>query len=384
MVAAAAMAGVPLLNGFLSKEMFFAETVFAGAAPWRARSALPVVATLAGMFSVAYSLRFIHGVFFGPPSDATCRARRTSRRAGCACRSSCWCSPAWWSASSRRSRSARCSTSRRAPCSAAQLPAVQPRGLARLHRAARHEPGRAGRRRRALPRCCAAPRSAALARPPLLPPLDGRRIFERALVACSCALARGARARCSARSACSRSCAADRARGAGRGAWPVLRHGARRRATAPLLAGVDPAFALLWVDRRGVRDRRGVAGEVPPPRRADHARRRRARHLPHVRLVLRARSRAHAARGRDRDHRADPARPALAAQAHRRSIDAARTPRARAAARGARPRARGRSPAPAWRRSPTRCMTRPLPRSISPLLPRARAARGRRHATWST
>ena len=30
MVAAAAMAGVPLLNGFLSKEMFFAETIFAG------------------------------------------------------------------------------------------------------------------------------------------------------------------------------------------------------------------------------------------------------------------------------------------------------------------------------------------------------------------
>ena len=30
LVAAAAMAGVPLLNGFLSKEMFFAETMFAG------------------------------------------------------------------------------------------------------------------------------------------------------------------------------------------------------------------------------------------------------------------------------------------------------------------------------------------------------------------
>jgi multicomponent K+:H+ antiporter subunit A len=27
-VASAAMAGVPLLNGFLSKEMFFAETVY--------------------------------------------------------------------------------------------------------------------------------------------------------------------------------------------------------------------------------------------------------------------------------------------------------------------------------------------------------------------
>ena len=63
MVAAAAMAGVPLLNGFLSKEMFFAKTVYVsaeGTTPW-----LPVVATLAGVFAVAYSLRFIHDVFFG-------------------------------------------------------------------------------------------------------------------------------------------------------------------------------------------------------------------------------------------------------------------------------------------------------------------------------
>ncbi|MDD3353400.1 proton-conducting transporter membrane subunit, partial [Zoogloea sp.] len=66
MVAAAAMAGVPLLNGFLSKEMFFAETVFLERPDWQ-RIVLPVAATLAGMFSVAYSLRFIHQVFFGPP-----------------------------------------------------------------------------------------------------------------------------------------------------------------------------------------------------------------------------------------------------------------------------------------------------------------------------
>ncbi len=64
-VAAAAMAGVPLLNGFLSKEMFFAETLFNsnGSA---LRAGLPVIATIAGMFSVAYSLRLIHQVFFGP------------------------------------------------------------------------------------------------------------------------------------------------------------------------------------------------------------------------------------------------------------------------------------------------------------------------------
>lgn len=63
MVAAASMAGVPLFNGFLSKEMFFAETLFVINQPWG--WLLPTGATLAGIFAVAYSLRFIHTVFFG-------------------------------------------------------------------------------------------------------------------------------------------------------------------------------------------------------------------------------------------------------------------------------------------------------------------------------
>lgn len=67
-VAAGAMAGVPLLNGFLSKEMFFAESVLAGDASGL-RFTLPAVATLASVFSVAYSLRFIHQVFFGPAAS---------------------------------------------------------------------------------------------------------------------------------------------------------------------------------------------------------------------------------------------------------------------------------------------------------------------------
>ncbi|MCF3641136.1 monovalent cation/H+ antiporter subunit A [Rhizobium sp. TRM95111] len=66
MVASAAMAGVPLLNGFLSKEMFFAQAVETHADSILDRI-LPYVATLAAAFSVAYSLRFIHTVFFGPP-----------------------------------------------------------------------------------------------------------------------------------------------------------------------------------------------------------------------------------------------------------------------------------------------------------------------------
>ena len=67
MVASAAMAGVPLLNGFLSKEMFFTETVFLDTTPLVAFM-LPIAATVAGMFSVAYSLRFTVDVFFGPPA----------------------------------------------------------------------------------------------------------------------------------------------------------------------------------------------------------------------------------------------------------------------------------------------------------------------------
>lgn len=69
-VAGAAMAGVPLLNGFISKEMFFTEAVFVSAAPWFQR-VLPTAAVIAGMFSVAYSLRFTSRVFFGPDTCAS-------------------------------------------------------------------------------------------------------------------------------------------------------------------------------------------------------------------------------------------------------------------------------------------------------------------------
>ncbi len=65
MVAAAAMAGVPLLNGFLSKEMFLAEALEAHSNTVLDQL-LPYLATLASAFSVLYSLRFIHQAFFGP------------------------------------------------------------------------------------------------------------------------------------------------------------------------------------------------------------------------------------------------------------------------------------------------------------------------------
>ena len=66
-VGAAAMAGVPLLNGFISKEMFFTETIFISGNAIT-RIGLPAMAVIWGIFSVAYSLRFILQVFFGPPA----------------------------------------------------------------------------------------------------------------------------------------------------------------------------------------------------------------------------------------------------------------------------------------------------------------------------
>ncbi|HRK10483.1 monovalent cation/H+ antiporter subunit A [Thauera sp.] len=63
MVAAASMAGLPPLNGFLSKEMMLHE---AAATAWLGNGwVVPALATLAACFSVAYSLRYIVHVFFG-------------------------------------------------------------------------------------------------------------------------------------------------------------------------------------------------------------------------------------------------------------------------------------------------------------------------------
>jgi multicomponent K+:H+ antiporter subunit A len=69
MVAAAAMAGVPLLNGFLSKEMFFAEALDLHGLGLLGALA-PGAVLAGGAFGVAYSARFIHDVFFnGEPRD---------------------------------------------------------------------------------------------------------------------------------------------------------------------------------------------------------------------------------------------------------------------------------------------------------------------------
>lgn len=62
MITAASMAGVPLTNGFISKEMFFTELLANLSGGYVVLAA--ILATLAGLFAVAYSVRLVHGVFF--------------------------------------------------------------------------------------------------------------------------------------------------------------------------------------------------------------------------------------------------------------------------------------------------------------------------------
>ncbi|WP_424968807.1 monovalent cation/H+ antiporter subunit A [Dinoroseobacter sp. S375] len=66
-VAALSMAGIPLFNGFLSKEMMLEEAAHTGWAG--SHYAVPVLATLGALLSVAYSFRFIAHVFLGPVRD---------------------------------------------------------------------------------------------------------------------------------------------------------------------------------------------------------------------------------------------------------------------------------------------------------------------------
>ncbi|RUR28133.1 monovalent cation/H+ antiporter subunit A [Vreelandella nanhaiensis] len=69
-LAAAAMAGVPLFNGFLSKEMFFTETLATpvlGGLSWL----IPALAAVGGILSVAYSVRLVHAVFYKPAKEAS-------------------------------------------------------------------------------------------------------------------------------------------------------------------------------------------------------------------------------------------------------------------------------------------------------------------------
>ena len=70
-IASAAMAGLPPFNGFISKEMMLDEALRGGSQVWGSLGWLmPVLATLGGLFSMAYSVRLVHDVFFnGQPRD---------------------------------------------------------------------------------------------------------------------------------------------------------------------------------------------------------------------------------------------------------------------------------------------------------------------------
>ncbi|MGH1357788.1 MAG: monovalent cation/H+ antiporter subunit A [Burkholderiaceae bacterium] len=68
-IAAAAMAGLPPFNGFISKEMFFEAALHIEGNPVLAALA-PYMVVVGGVFSVAYSVRYIHDTFFnGKPRD---------------------------------------------------------------------------------------------------------------------------------------------------------------------------------------------------------------------------------------------------------------------------------------------------------------------------
>ena len=184
MVAAGAMAGVPLLNGFLSKEMFFAEALEVEGPVRALDRALPFIATLWGMFSVAYSVRFIHGVFFGPPPAGLPRVPHEPPR---------------WMRFPIELLVLAClvvgvlpaltigpflDVAVRAVLGAADA-AIQPGGLARLHHAVPDEPGRARRRRRALRDPVPQYLARGEERTPLLPAIDARAIFDRVLLVVS-------------------------------------------------------------------------------------------------------------------------------------------------------------------------------------------------------
>ncbi|WP_111412189.1 monovalent cation/H+ antiporter subunit A [Billgrantia lactosivorans] len=68
-IPAAAMAGLPLMSGYLSKKMLFGESLLVTTPSWAA-AVIPAWVTLAGLFSVAYSIRIFHNVYFnGRPID---------------------------------------------------------------------------------------------------------------------------------------------------------------------------------------------------------------------------------------------------------------------------------------------------------------------------
>ncbi|MCL7411870.1 MAG: DUF4040 domain-containing protein [Methanosarcinaceae archaeon] len=69
-IGALSMAGIPPLNGFLSKEMFYESSIEMGAAIGSPYTILiPAIAVLGGVFTFAYSIKLIDGIFLGKRHD---------------------------------------------------------------------------------------------------------------------------------------------------------------------------------------------------------------------------------------------------------------------------------------------------------------------------
>ena len=307
-IASAAMAGVPLLNGFLSKEMFLAEAVAWHNGSWLDDS-LPYLAVVASAFSAAYAIRFIASVFFGPlphalrgrVSEAPVLLRLPGQPAG---RTS---SPGGGHPARAGDRPRH--QPRRARRAGARPALLRHRDLARGQCGADAQPGVPGRGHADL---CddPDPHPPGPRRPaPAAPPARAARLRP--------ADAEGGVGPAPPRAgqAGDRTAAAAAAP-AGGGRAVSGRRGHRRAVPLGTPGAGDrfqPGIRADVVDRRGLRCGCGVAGQVPPLCRAGDAGRRRPGGLPDLPLAVRPGPGLDPADGRNRDHHPDSAGPALAA-----------------------------------------------------------------------
>ena len=262
-VASAAMAGVPLLNGFISKEMFFAEAAETYDSSLLDRSmtwvALVAEHLLGRLLDAPHAQRVLRpgrhrpargaaraAVPHAPPGRGP-RRHLPSRRhpAG----------PHHRAVPARRRRFR--SSGRRRPTTASRSGTAStcrcherrsrwPAGSSLYLALAARSPARAATARRSCAR------------------LKGQRIFERLLVNVSWIWAR--RLRPARHRAAADAAARPGARGA-RGGGLVALGRAAPAAGRPAAASI-PLFAAVWTVGGGLRARRGLAGEIPPLRGA--------------------------------------------------------------------------------------------------------------------
>ncbi|MGE5149993.1 MAG: proton-conducting transporter membrane subunit [Rhodospirillaceae bacterium] len=239
-VASAAMAGVPLMNGFLSKEMFFAETALVGGSEDWSMSVAAAAARAAALDAV-------------PGRGSGAAVPGGGRRAG-----------------SERATGAHRRGARGPGRAHAGL---RPRPLARFQPAADAERPGAGRRRAVLPPAAAPLRAADERREAAAAPLQWRAGVRDDAAAAG---GRGGVRPALAGHAAHPAAAAARRGGAGRAATVA-------RASAPGRFARAAIGARCLVRRdvaggRRLRRRRGLAGEVPPRARAHPRERHRHRH----------------------------------------------------------------------------------------------------------